>query len=157
MDSAWLLASISTLACVGLAVAVGLRRERSVIASTALGLLVATALWNGSLGFACWQGAGTVIPIRLAALGAFSATAFWLLLALRHHWPRRFRGGSATSLALVPAWLYLAAALTDESHGLAFRAIPGAADVDWAGPLTRVLFAWAFACVAAGVEIRENS
>jgi nitrogen-specific signal transduction histidine kinase len=157
MDSGLLLASISTLSCVALGLAVGLRRERSVIARAALALLLATALWSGGLGFASWQGPGAVAALRIAALGTFSATALWLLLALRQRWPLRFRSSAAMAIALVPAWLFVAAALTNESHGLAFRLDAGAAGADWAGPLTRILFAWAFGCVAAGAALFTES
>ena len=60
MDSGLVLASLSTFSCVALGLVVGLRREHSLIGSTALALLLATALWSGGLGFAIWQGPGAV-------------------------------------------------------------------------------------------------
>jgi hypothetical protein len=80
------------------------------------------------------------------------ASGLWLLLALRQRWPRRLGGGAALAGALMPSVIFLAAALTNESHGLAFRRDPGAG-ADWAGPLTRVLFAVAFACSTAGAAL----
>jgi PAS domain S-box-containing protein len=155
MDSGQLLAVLSTLSCVALGLAVALRRERSVIASTVLPLLVALALWSGALGFARWSGSGpwAVVAARIAALGTLSASGLWLLLALRQRWPRRLGAGAPMGFALAPAWLFLVAGLTNESHGLAFRGDPAAAGIDWAGPLTRLLFAIAFVCTTAGAAL----
>jgi hypothetical protein len=61
---------------------------------------------------------------RVAALGAFSASGLWLLLALRQRWPRRLGGGVPTAIALAPAGLFLAAALTHPDPGLVFRREP---------------------------------
>jgi two-component system, NtrC family, sensor kinase len=153
MDSGLLLASLSTLSCVGLALAVGLRRERPVIARAVLTLLLATALWSGGLGAAGWRGPGTTAAREIAALGEFGASALWLLLALCQRRPLRFRGSAPMAIVLAPAWLFFAAALTNESHGLAFRADVDAASADWQGPLTRILFAWSFASITAGAAL----
>ncbi len=155
MDSGLLLASLSTLSCVALGLAVGLRRERSLIASTALALLVAMALWTGALGFAIWQGPGAVAALRITAVGMFSATGLWLLLALRHRWPR-VRGVAPVAIALAPSWLFLAAVLTSETHGLAFPGHPDTAVAAW-GPLTHNLVAWSFLSVAVGAALFTDS
>jgi PAS domain S-box-containing protein len=152
MDSALLLAAVSTLACVGLALGIGLRREQSTVASTALALVCALALWSGGLALASAGGSAAEIALRIGALGTCGASGLWLLLALRQRWPRRLGGGAALTAALLPSVVFLAAALTNDSHGLAFRREPGAG-ADWAGPLTRVLFALAFACSTAGAAL----
>ncbi len=159
MDSGLLLASISTLSCVALGLAVGLRRERSVVASTVLALLAALALWSGGLGFGSWSGPGpgAAAAQRTAALGAFTASGLWLLLALRQRWPLRLGGVAPMPAALAPACLFLAAALTNSLHGLAFRGDPGFTGAEWAGPLTRSLFALAFACAGAGAALFAQS
>ena len=144
MDSVSLLAWISTLSSVSLAVAVGVRRERSAVASTMLALLGALALWTAGLGFgrasdsAAWQWAA----LRCASLGAFAASGLWLLLALRHRFPRRFDGSEATTLVLLPAIVFFAAAMTNPSHGWAFRedaAFGVGVASEWMGPVTRAV------------------
>jgi signal transduction histidine kinase len=153
MDSGLLLASISTLSCIALALVVVLRRERSAVASTMLALLGALALWSAGHGLAiaidsaAWREAA----IRMAALCGFAVSGLWVLLALRHWFPRRFDGGAATALALLPAILFFAAAMTDPSHGWAFRTDPALRfGADWMGPLARVLSVAAFAAWIAG-------
>jgi signal transduction histidine kinase len=135
MDSGLLLASIATLSCVALALAVGVRRERSAIATTALALLLTTGLWSAGLGLATLErssGPGAAAALRMAALGMFGAAGSWLLLALWHRWPMRFRGAAPIAVATAPALLFLAAA--------------------WA-PLTQLLIAWSFACIATGAAL----
>ncbi len=159
MDSGLLLASISTLSCVALGLAVGLRREHSILASTVLALLMSLGLWSGGLGIASWSGPGpiAVAALRLAALGAFSATGLWLLIALRQRWPIQLAGRAGTAVALAPAALFIAAALSNGSHGLAFRRTPSLAEGDWAGPLTLLLFTVAFVCATAGAALFTHS
>ena len=159
MDSGPLLAALSTLSCVVLAIAVGLRRERSVATSTVLALLAALALWSGGLGVASsiGSGAGAAAARRVAALGAFSASGLWLLIALRQRWPRRLGGGAPAAIALAPAGLFLVAALSHPDPGLVFRREPSFPGEAWAGPLTQLLFALAFACATAGSVLFAQS
>ena len=159
MDSGPLLAALSTFACLVLVIAVGMRRERSVAASTVLALLAALALWSGGVGVAgvIGSGARAAAARRVAALGAFSASGLWLLLALRQRWPRRIGGGVPTAIALAPAVLFLVAALTHPDPGLVFRREPSFPGEAWAGPLTRLLFALAFACATVGAVLFAQS
>jgi PAS domain S-box-containing protein len=159
MDSGPLLAALSTLSCAVLAIAVGVRRERSIVASTALALLASLALWSGGLGLASaiGSGAGAAAARRVAALGAFSASGLWLLLALRQRWPRRLGGAVPAAVALAPAALFLAAALSHPEVGLVFRREPSFPGEEWAGPLPRLLFALAFACATAGAALFAHS
>jgi PAS domain S-box-containing protein len=157
MESGSLLAWLSTLSCVALGLVVGVRRERSVVATTVQALLVALALWSGGLGFANESGDGPwhAAALRMAALGMFAASGLWLLLALRQRWPRRLGGTAAMALALLPACVFFVAALTNASHGWAFRpdASWHAGLTGWAGPLTHVLVALAFGCVVPGATL----
>jgi len=157
MDSGSLLASLSTLSCVALALLLGLRRERSVVATTVFALLVALALWSGGLGFANASGDGPwhAAALRMASLGMFAGSGLWLLLALRQRWPRRLGGAAAMALALLPACVFFVAVLTNASHGWAFRpdASWHAGLAGWAGPLTHVLVALAFGCVVPGATL----
>jgi PAS domain S-box-containing protein len=159
MDSGLLLAALSSLSCTVLAVAVGVRRERPLVASTVIALLAALALWSGGLGFAgaIGSGAGAAAARRVAALGAFSASGLWLLLALRQRWPRRLGGPVPTAAALAPACVFLAAAIARPGPGLVFNREPSWAGEAWAGPLTRMLFALAFACATAGAALFAQS
>ena len=160
MDSGLpLLAALSTVSCAVLAIAVGLRRERSVAASIVLALISALALWSGGLGVAQTFGPGPVAVAanRIAALGAFGATGLWLLLALRQRWPRRLGGVVPALVALMPAGVFLAAAVSRPDPGLVFRydsSFPGQA---WAGPFTHLLFALAFACATAGAALFSHA
>jgi signal transduction histidine kinase len=156
MDSGLLLASISALSCVALGVVVGLRRERSVAASTVLALLAALVLWSAGLGIAeaSESDAWRAVAQRSAALGGFATAGLWLLLALRHWFPRRFDGSAATLLALLPAIGFFAATITNPSHGLAFRSDAALDfDADWQGPLSHVLAAVGFVCGLASAGL----
>jgi nitrogen-specific signal transduction histidine kinase len=153
MDSGLLLASISTLSCVGLALALALRRERSAVASTMLAMLGALALWSAAHGLAiatdsaAWREAA----IQTSALSGFAVSGLWVLLALRHRFPRRFDGGAATLLALLPAIVFFAVAMIDPNHGWAFRTDPALGfGAGWMGPLARVLSVVAFVAWMAG-------
>ena len=159
MDSGPLLAALSTLSCAALAIAMGLRRERSLAASTVLALLAALALWSGGLGLAqgIGSGVGAAAARRVAALGAFSAAGLWLLLALRQRWPRRLGGAAPVAVALVPAGLFLAAALYRPDPGLVFSHESSFSGEQWAGPLTHLLFALVFACATAGAALFAHS
>jgi signal transduction histidine kinase len=109
MDSGLLLASISTLSCIALGLAVGLRRERSAVATTAIALLVSLALWSAALGGADFRAATPrASALQVAHLAALAASGLWLLLALRQRWPRRLGGSLAMAVAFAPAGLSLA-------------------------------------------------
>jgi signal transduction histidine kinase len=159
MVSGPLLAALSTVSCAVLAGAVGLRRERSLAASTVLALLAALALWSGGLGVAevIGTGPGAMAAHRVAALGAFSATGLWLLLALRQRWPRRLGGAVPAAVALTPAGMFLAAALSRPDAGLVFRHGSSFPGEQWAGPFTHLLFALAFACATAGAALFSHA
>ena len=157
MASAPWLESMATLACVLLALAVGLRHERSAVAGTMLALLLALAAWNGGLALAAiaepgpWRAAA----LRSAVLGMFAAVGLWFLLALRHRWPRRLRGPTVVAVALAPVAVFFVGAVTNASHGWIVlpdaRWDPGL--VGWAAPLTYLLAALVFAYGLVGTAI----
>src|SRR5262245_25375514 len=155
MDSALLLAALSTLACVALALAVALRRERSALTPTAVALLFTTALWSGGLGVVNARGPVSLTALWITGVGTFGTTGLWLLLALRYRWPRRFRGAAPTAIAIAPAALLFVGVVNTDRLG---SAMGGGtfSEAGW-GWLTHLLVAWAFACIAAGAALFGES
>ena len=87
--------------------------------------------------FASWQGPGAVA--RAADRGARHVQRHGLVAAARAapSLAAPLRGGAPVAIALAPAWLFLAAALTNESHGLAFRGRSRRCGVDCGGDRSR--------------------
>jgi len=145
-----ILAVATALVCLGVALQVGLRRENPRIANGVIAVFVSLAIWAfgsampGLLPASEWQAAAR----RVIFLGTFTTPSLWLLLALHHAVPRRVRGRTGVTVALVtPSALFYLAALTNASHGWIIR--PDAELAPrvgaWAGPLT-----WLFVVLASG-------
>lgn len=155
MEPGAILAVVTTLSCVGLAVQFGLQRENPRMANGVVAVLASLAVWStGSalhilFGGSEWRDAAR----RVVFLGSFATPSLWLLLALHHAAPRLVRGRTGVTVAvLTPAALFYVAALTNASHGWIVR--PDATDApgvaSWAGPLAWVFIALATVCTLAG-------
>jgi len=157
MATAFALPFLAALGCGVLALAVGLRRERSAVASAALGLALALGLWNGGLGIAeaVAPGPWRTAALRVSVLAMFAAVGFWVLVALRHRWPRLAQGAPSAIAAQVPVTIFFVGAVTNASHG--WFIVPGAewdpGRVGWAGPATWALASLTFLYGLVGTAI----
>ena len=162
MDSVIVQSGLTFVAAAALATYVALQRQRTLLHTLVLFLLMALMAWTGGL-IGVYAAHDDETWVRAAALlvfaGVMSAPPLWLFLCARLAGVPAVvdRPVAALFALLVPTFLGFASVATDDLHGLfaggenlaVFRQTPQ----QWAGPLFWVHALWGSGCVLGGITL----
>jgi len=155
-----LMATLSWLTALTMALYVGLRREKQAFHWVVCGLSVSLTIWLSGmiLRLTLPTHEGLRVGILLIYTGLLTAPPLWLLLAAHHGRSRRLTSGHAPAMWIgLPSALFFLALLTNDGHRLMLRefSLAGfdAGPAVFAGPLFWAFVTWGFGCVLLGTGL----